>query len=101
MLALSDRLDSRLNALDAATARKSPSEGTREVFDSSEQNPAPVFLIRDAATDAGVHSRKQVQDQSAFQLDVISTGLVALPIAHSLLELSVFTPNYLFMAYKT
>ncbi|ENH69426.1 Transcriptional activator of proteases prtT [Fusarium oxysporum f. sp. cubense race 1] len=54
---------------------------------SAELDPAPVFLIRDAATDAGVHSPEQAITQTGPQSDVISTGLVSLQTAHSLLGL--------------
>ncbi|KAF5654102.1 hypothetical protein F25303_1712 [Fusarium sp. NRRL 25303] len=54
---------------------------------AAELDPAPVFLIRDAATDAGVHSPEQAIAQTGPQSDVISTGLVSLQTAHSLLGL--------------
>lgn len=56
---------------------------------SAERDPAPVFLIQNAAKDAGVQSPESVQSPLAFYPDVISTGLVALPTAMSLLELCV------------
>ncbi|EFY94804.2 Zn(2)-C6 fungal-type DNA-binding domain protein [Metarhizium robertsii ARSEF 23] len=50
-----------------------------------ERHPAPVFLIRDACTDAGVRSPEH--NEAGESQDVISTGLVPLPTAHSLLRI--------------
>jgi hypothetical protein len=52
---------------------------------TADGNPAPVFLLRDAATDAGVHSPET--SQTHFHSDVISSGLVSISTAHSLLDL--------------
>ena len=54
-----------------------------------DQDQAPVLWIRDAAADAGVQSPQQVQARPQQHSDVISTGLVALSTAHSLLSLYV------------
>ncbi|KAG8420613.1 hypothetical protein J3459_010897 [Metarhizium acridum] len=50
-----------------------------------ERHPAPVFLIRDACTDAGVGSPEH--PEAGASQDVISTGLVPLPTAHTLLRI--------------
>ncbi|KAH0594613.1 hypothetical protein MHUMG1_07447 [Metarhizium humberi] len=50
-----------------------------------ERHPAPVFLIRDACTDAGVGSPEH--HEAGESQDVISTGLVPLPTAHTLLRI--------------
>lgn len=57
-----------------------------------ERHPAPVFLIRDAATDAGVGSPERLDHGVGFQQDVISIGLVPLPTAHTLLRMYVCPP---------
>ena len=81
---LIDRLDSRLND---AVANPGSNAQMRHTADP-DRNTAPVFLIRDAATDAGVRSPETIESHSASSYpDVISTGLVALPTAHSLLEM--------------
>ncbi|KAJ9269984.1 hypothetical protein DTO212C5_3954 [Paecilomyces variotii] len=84
--ALVDRLDAQFKG------RGSPSTyttlpRTEEPVAPSEPNPAPVILIRDAATDAGVASPEQSDSQLDSLSDVISTGLVTLSTAHSLLKL--------------
>lgn len=55
---------------------------------STDRDIAPVFMIRDAATDAGVQSPEAI-NRLITSSDVISTGLVSLSTAHSLLELYV------------
>lgn len=60
-----------------------------------DQDQAPVFWIRDAAADAGVQSPQQVQARPQQHSDVISTGLVALSTAHSLLSLYVLAASSL------
>ncbi|KGQ04389.1 putative transporter [Beauveria bassiana D1-5] len=52
----------------------------------AELDPAPVILIRKAATDAGVSPPGQF-DLSNNLTDVISAGLITAPAAYSLLEL--------------
>ncbi|KAL6248087.1 hypothetical protein RBB50_005435 [Rhinocladiella similis] len=52
-----------------------------------EKDSAPVLLIRDAAADAGVQSPQQVQTQPKRYSDVISSGLVSLKTAHTLMSL--------------
>ncbi|KAF4337496.1 hypothetical protein FBEOM_8594 [Fusarium beomiforme] len=84
--ALVDKLDSRLDDLAGPSNHDKP-PNLEVAVSSAELDPAPVFLIRDAATDAGVHSPEQVNTQPGFQPDVISTGLVSLSTAHSLLGL--------------
>lgn len=84
--ALVDRLDAQAQnrgtltrAVQARTEERAPAEA----------NPAPVLLIRDAATDAGVSPPGQFDSISSSTSDVISSGLVTLATAHSLLQLSV------------
>ncbi|PQK13033.1 hypothetical protein BB8028_0003g16470 [Beauveria bassiana] len=55
----------------------------------AELDPAPVILIRKAATDAGVSPPGQF-DLSNNLTDVISAGLITAPAAYSLLELFRF-----------
>jgi hypothetical protein len=85
---LVNRLDSRLDQLVSSSNIERPSAIT-ESPSSAELDPAPVFLIRDAATDAGVHSPEQTNTHAGSQSDVISSGLVSLSTAHSLLKLYV------------
>lgn len=76
-----NRIDSRFN--DLVDSEKN-ARATPTTTSAADGNTAPVFLLRDAATDAGVHSPdNQIHSHS----DVISTGLVSLPTAHLLLEL--------------
>ncbi|KAK0384886.1 hypothetical protein NLU13_7365 [Sarocladium strictum] len=91
---LVDRLDARLDVLAAAASSRQdspPSLGpsASASIASAERNPAPpVFLIRDAATDAAISpSQSNKVTDSSFKTDVISSGLVSLPAAYSLLEL--------------
>ncbi|THD00258.1 hypothetical protein EYZ11_000308 [Aspergillus tanneri] len=77
---LVDRLGHRL---DARPNWNNESARTTTESISSEQNPGPVVLIREAAIDAGVH----FPDQNDPHSDVISSGLLTLPMAQSLLEL--------------
>lgn len=73
--------------------RRATSVGPRQPSPSAGPDSAPVFLIRDAATDAGVHSPQQLDASPVQHSDVISIGLIARPTARSLLSLSVaFTP---------
>ncbi|KAH6647169.1 hypothetical protein BKA67DRAFT_581868 [Truncatella angustata] len=84
---LVDRLDSKLSELgNTSSHQRTPS---RASLSSPEPDAAPVMLIRDAATNAGVTSPEQnlAYSGSAFQHDVISAGLVPLSFAHSLLTL--------------
>lgn len=59
-----------------------------------DRHPAPVFLIRDACTDAGVGSPDRLDQGLGFQQDVVSIGLVPLPTAHTLVRMYVF-PHHL------
>ncbi|KAH7304205.1 putative C6 finger domain protein [Stachybotrys elegans] len=81
---LVDRLDSRLD--DVGNSTREPVAPRNESQSSPDLDPAPVFLIRDAATNAGVHS----PEQTTSGPDVISSGLVSLPTAHALLDLFHF-----------
>ncbi|KAF1732405.1 putative transcriptional regulatory protein [Beauveria bassiana] len=58
-----------------------------------ELDPAPVILIRKAATDAGVSPPGQC-DLSNNLTDVISAGLITAPAAYSLLELLVYHESF-------
>jgi hypothetical protein len=84
-----DRLDARLNELVASddSVHSRPTAATSTTTSTADGNVAPVFLLRDAATDAGVHSPDSIQIPS--DSNVISSGLVSLPTANSLLELYV------------
>lgn len=84
-----DRLDAKLNELVTSddSAHTRPTTTTSNTTSTVDRNAAPVFLLRDAATDAGVHSPESIQIPS--NSDVISTGLVPMPTANSLLELYV------------
>lgn len=84
--ALVDKLDSKLDEI-AGSSNQNRSSVVEVPVPAAELDPAPVFLIRDAATDAGVHSPEQAIAQTGPQSDVISTGLVSLQTAHSLLGL--------------
>ncbi|KAJ0139516.1 hypothetical protein HZ326_17552 [Fusarium oxysporum f. sp. albedinis] len=84
--ALVDKLDSKLDEI-AGSSNLDRASVVEVPVPSAELDPAPVFLIRDAATDAGVHSPEQALTQTGPQSDVISTGLVSLQTAHSLLGL--------------
>jgi hypothetical protein len=84
--ALVDKLDSKLDEI-AGSSNNSRPAVVEVPVPSAELDPAPVFLIRDAATDAGVHSPEQAIAQTGPQSDVISTGLVSPQTAHSLLGL--------------
>ncbi|KAH8705241.1 hypothetical protein BGW36DRAFT_367155 [Talaromyces proteolyticus] len=84
--ALVDRIDARFNEL-AGTASNTQIRTIKSTAET-DTNTAPVFLIRDAATDAGVHTPELIQSHHrSTHSDVISTGLVTLSTAHSLLEL--------------
>ncbi|KAF7546927.1 hypothetical protein G7Z17_g8087 [Cylindrodendrum hubeiense] len=85
--ALVDRLDSRLEDIDSPLSFMRPPPASNEPESSTDLNPAPVFLIRDAATDAGVYSPDQNSTHSVSQSDVISAGLVTIQTAHTLLAL--------------
>lgn len=84
--ALVDRLDSQSkhhgNPIPPHAASKTSE--TRLLADSA---PAPVILIRDVATDAGVSTPSQLELHPNMPGDVISNGLVTLPTAYSLLKL--------------
>jgi hypothetical protein len=67
--------------------------GTGLVPRPRESHPAPVFLIRDACSDAGVTSPGRPEPGAAK--DVISTGLVPLPTAHTLLSMYVLSASVL------
>ncbi|KAH7142755.1 putative C6 finger domain protein [Dactylonectria estremocensis] len=83
---LLDRLDSRLDALTSISTRNELSLRSRQSSLPSEPNSAPVFVIRDAATDAGVYS-PEVHGVPASELDLISAGFITTATAHSLLTL--------------
>ncbi|KAF4459062.1 nicotinamide mononucleotide permease [Fusarium albosuccineum] len=82
--ALVDRLDSRFNGLDGIPSDALGPPRSKELIPVPDLDPPPVFLIRDAATDAGVHSPEQTP-HSISQSDVTTAGLVPASTAHSLL----------------
>ena len=82
-----DRLDGRPSDLTSPWKADQPPASTPESFSPTERSPAPVLLIRDAAKDAGVRSPEDIESSPTSHNDVISTGLVALPVAQSLLQL--------------
>lgn len=91
---LVDRLDARLDVLAgvAASRQETPSSlrrGASESLASADRNPAPpVFLIRDAATDAAIKTpQANTATAPSTQPDVISSGLVSVQAAYSLLDL--------------
>lgn len=79
---LVSRLDAEFNGLVNSYSNHTRATTTASAADG---NSAPVFLLRDAATDAGVHSPETSQTRT--HVDVISTGLVSMDNAHSLVEL--------------
>lgn len=83
---LANRLDSRIDALANSWSNDSPRPKVTEPVACTDQNTAPVFMIKDAAIDAGVHS-PETSGRLIASSDVISTGLVSLPTALSLLGL--------------
>ncbi|KAJ5600594.1 hypothetical protein N7450_001661 [Penicillium hetheringtonii] len=87
--ALVDRLDSQSKLPGNRTSTHAPSK-TSESRILADSAPAPVILIRDVATDAGVSSPNQLDIHSNMLGDVISAGLVTLPTAYSLLRLFRF-----------
>lgn len=85
--ALIHRFDSTFDEQRTTTAPPfAPLPSSGGSTDPSDLDPAPVLLIRDAATDAGVHSPGQL-DEIRLPNDVISMGLVTPAIAHSLFTL--------------
>ena len=65
--------------------------GGGDATSSGEQNAAPVFLIRDAATDVGVQSPEQTDSYPAQNRDILTEGLVTLHDAYNLLSLLVIS----------
>lgn len=84
---LVEQLDTKLDALASSANNGSPAKKAAESIGSTEQNPAPVLLIRDAARDAGLNSLNRSDSNESLHSDVISTGLVTLSTAHTLVEL--------------
>ncbi|OAA58224.1 Major facilitator superfamily domain, general substrate transporter [Cordyceps fumosorosea ARSEF 2679] len=82
--ALIDRLDAQSNEPGTATTviRARSDQGA-----PVERNPAPVILIREAATDAGLSPPGQFGSLPGNASDVISAGLVTASTSHSLLKL--------------
>ncbi|KAJ5618755.1 hypothetical protein N7510_002739 [Penicillium lagena] len=72
--ALVNRLDSQLKD-NGNPSGNTALPRTEEQSAPSEKNPAPVFLIRDAANDAGISSSEQLESRSGIVYDVISAGL--------------------------
>lgn len=89
---LTDRLESRLDD----TPQIQPRTGRGKLYPrvdertvAAERSPAPVLLIRDAAVDAGVESPHPAGNHPASQMDVITSGIVSLSTAQSLLQMYV------------
>ncbi|KAL6407574.1 hypothetical protein AUP68_08593 [Ilyonectria robusta] len=76
----------RLDALTSISTRNEPSPRPIQSSLPSEPNSAPVFVIRDAATDAGVYS-PEVHGVPTAEPDLIAAGFIATSTAHSLLKL--------------
>ncbi|KAM0206349.1 hypothetical protein ACHAPQ_010280 [Fusarium lateritium] len=84
--ALVDRLDSLVDE-PSGSSNQDKLPAVQEPGPSTELDPAPLFMIRDAAADAGVYSPEQANTQAGYRPDVISTGHVSLQTAYSLLQL--------------
>ncbi|RAH67268.1 uncharacterized protein BO66DRAFT_329522, partial [Aspergillus aculeatinus CBS 121060] len=82
---LVDRLDAKIDALASRFNEETPPRRAEQSI--IEREPAPVLLIREAALDAGVRSPEQNDAHPEVYADLISSGLVSLSIAHSLVEL--------------
>jgi hypothetical protein len=84
--ALLDRIDSMVDEPTGSSDRdRRPA--VQGLGPSTELDPAPLFMIRDAAVDAGVYSPEQANTPAGSRPDVISTGHVSLSTAYSLLQL--------------
>lgn len=97
---LVDRLDSRLDDIRDDRSHESgpPPDETQS---SPDLDPAPVFLIRDAATNAGVHSPEETIGKPSIRPDVIASGLVSLSTAHTLLHLYACSQSCIFFCCLT
>lgn len=84
--ALVDRLDAQSKEQEKVPTRI---QARSEEITPTESNLAPVILIREAATDAGVSPPGQFDSLPSSVSDVISAGLVTSSTAHSLLKLLV------------
>ncbi|KAM0277666.1 hypothetical protein ACHAO9_012485 [Fusarium lateritium] len=84
--ALVDRLNSLVDE-PSGSSNQDMLPALQEPGPSTELDPAPLFMIRDAAADAGVYSPDQANTQAGSRPDVISSGHVSLPTAYSLLQL--------------
>lgn len=88
---LVDRLD-RQHPPGSPPSGQKRGNNTEGVALSADRNVPPAFLIRDAANDAGVRSATQMDDYHG-QHDVISKGLLTIPVARTLLTLYVQLPT--------
>lgn len=88
---LVDRLD-RQNPPGNPPSGQKRGNDSQNVALSADRNVPPAFLIRDAANDAGVRSATHM-DGYHGQQDVISKGLLTMPVARTLLRLYVQLPT--------
>ena len=65
---------------------------------SGTPSAAPVFLIRDVASEVGV--RRQNHVGLAQGPDIVSRGLVSVQDAGALIELCAFLPSILILVFK-
>jgi hypothetical protein len=79
------RIDGRTNDVLATDLRSSSS--TAAVAQDSSAQPAPLFLIQDATTQAGMSGSHIVSESEGESRDVIDSGLVTLVTAEILLKL--------------
>lgn len=85
---LTSRLDSALGARELPRARDQPFPNHGRSA-SADQDVPPVFLIRNAAAEAGVHSPDHAEPLVRQHADVITSGLVNLSTARSLFSMFV------------
>ena len=95
------RLDARLDGLDVPSNREIPRSREPEVSGPAARNPAPILLIRDAATDAGVRLSQPEPSVTSSFADVVSNGLVDLSTASSLVQLYVDALNFILSLSNT
>ncbi|KAH8169459.1 hypothetical protein LIA77_10003 [Sarocladium implicatum] len=89
------RLDAKLDAFTAPPTRDTrdmppmatAATDSSESSSSTSRNPAPILLIKDAASNAGVRPSQADRTAATPHADVLSTGLVDLSTAYSLLGL--------------
>ena len=89
MNSLVDRLDSRFDVHSSRSDTIPPRHEANGSSSSTELNQAPVSLIQDVATDVGVRSPQQSDTYPDQQSDVISSGLITIQNAYTMLSLFV------------